>query len=73
MATTLTITLTDAQWSAYQAVADSPSTGDVEAWLKKQLTADYDAMLLGADQETQSAARSTANTERASKVASFSA
>ena len=71
MATTLTITLTDAQWAAYQAVSDSISTSDVETWLKTQLTADYDAKLEGVDQETAASTKATAKAARDTKVAAF--
>ena len=67
----LTITLTNAQWAAYQAVSGSPSTSDVEAWLKRQLTDDYDAKLEGVDQETAASTKATAKAARDTKVAAF--
>ena len=71
MATTLTITLTDAQWAAYRAVSSNPSTSDVETWLKTQLTADYDAKLEGVDQTTAASTKATAKAARDIKVAAF--
>ena len=67
----LTVTLTNAQWAAYQAVSSNPSTSDVEAWLKRQLTADYDAKLEGVDQEAAASTEATAKGTRDTKVAAF--
>ena len=69
----LTVTLSDAQWTAYQAVSSNPSTSDVEAWLKRQLTADYDAKLEGVDQETAASTNATAKAARDTKIAAFAA
>ena len=45
----LTITLTDAQWSAYQDVSDDISEDRVVAWLKERLIEDYRIKLENAD------------------------
>ena len=67
----LTVTLTDAQWAAYQAVSESASTDEVTAWLKRQLTADYKRKLEGIDSVTAASADSTAKTTRDAKIAAF--
>ena len=67
----LTITLTNAQWAAYQAVSSNPSTSDVEAWLKRQLTDDYEVKLKGVDQEAAASTEATAKGTRDTKVAAF--
>tara|TARA_Y100000310_G_scaffold204988_1_gene205281 strand:- start:17 stop:229 length:213 start_codon:yes stop_codon:yes gene_type:complete len=67
----LTVTLSDAQWTAYQAVSSNPSTSDVEAWLKRQLTDDYEVKLKGVDQEAAASTEATAKGTRDTKVAAF--
>ena len=47
----LTVTLTDAQWAAYQTVSDNVSEAVVTAWLKEQLVANYAALLELADSQ----------------------
>jgi len=43
----LTVTLTDDQWAAYQAVNADASLDEVSDWLKHQLSEDYlDSLVL---------------------------
>ena len=67
----LTVTLTDAQWAAYQAVSGSASTDEVTAWLKRQLTADYKGKLDGVDSNTAASTEVTAKVTRDAKIAAF--
>ena len=67
----LTITLTDAQWTAYQAVSGNPSLSDVSAWLKVQLSLDYEIKLVGVDQTTADGVAGTAEATRATKLDAF--
>ena len=70
----LTVTLSDSQWAAYQAATTgTPSLSDVSAWLKRQLAADYQAKLEGADDATATAAENTAKSTRDTKIAAFEA
>jgi hypothetical protein len=67
----LTVTLTDAQWTAYQAVSSNPSLDDVSAWLKRQLTDDYQSKLEGVDSSTADVTEVTAKAARDAKIAAF--
>ena len=67
----LTVTLTDAQWTAYQAVSSNPSLDDVSAWLKRQLTDDYQSKLEGVDSGTADVTEVTAKAARDAKIAAF--
>ena len=69
----LTVTLSDAQWAAYQAVSSNPSLADVSAWLKRQLTADYEAKLEGVDSGTANTTEVTAKATRDTKIVAFEA
>ena len=69
----LTITLTNAQWTAYQSVSNTIYVADAQAWLKRQLAADYQAKLEGADDATATAAEDTAKSTRDTKIAAFEA
>ena len=69
----LTVTLTDAQWAAYQAVSGSASIGDVTAWLKRQLTIDYKGKLDGVDSNTAASTEVTAKVARDTKITAFEA
>jgi len=67
----LTVTLTDAQWAAYQAVSGNPSLSDVSAWLKVQLSLDYEIKLVGVDQITADGVFAEAEVTRATKIEAF--
>jgi len=67
----LTVTLTDAQWAAYQVVNEGVSLDDVSAWLKRQFAADYQRKLEGADQTTAENAEATAKDARKTKLEIF--
>jgi hypothetical protein len=67
----LTVTLTDAQWAAYQAVSGDASIEDVTAWLKRQLIADYRTKLEGADSGTATSAEIAARAIRDTKIAAL--
>lgn len=69
----LTITLSDAQWAAYQNVSNNISVTDAQAWLKRQLTDDYQAKLEGADDATATTTENTAKSTRDTKIAAFEA
>ena len=69
----LTVTLTDAQWAAYQAVSSNPSIDDVTAWLKRQLTADYQTKLESVDSGTANTTENTAKSTRDTKITAFEA
>ena len=69
----LTVTLSTAQWTAYQEVSNNISVADAQAWLKRQLAADYQAKLEGADDATATAAENTAKATRDTKIAAFEA
>ena len=73
MATTLTITLTDAQWTAYQSVSNTISVADAQAWLKRQLTDDYQSKLEGVDSGTADVTEVTAKAARDTKITAFEA
>jgi len=67
----LTITLTDAQWAAYQAASNNISLADVTAWLKLQLDADYKMKLERVDQTTADGIAATSEASRDTKIAAF--
>jgi len=67
----LTVTLTDAQWAAYQAVSGNPSLSDVSAWLKEFLSVDYERKLETADQIAADGVSVTAASARVTKVDAF--
>jgi len=67
----LTVTLTDAQWEAYQAVNDGISLDDALTWLKEWLSADYQRKLEGADQTAADDISATAAIARATKMEAF--
>jgi hypothetical protein len=69
----LTVTLSDAQWAAYQAVSSNPSLDDVTAWLKRQLTTDYTVKLKGVDSGTAASTEVTAQATRDVKITAFEA
>ena len=52
-------------------MSSNPSTSDVEAWLKRQLTDDYEVKLKGVDQEAAASTEATAKGTRDTKVAAF--
>ena len=68
----LTVTLSDAQWTAYQAVSGDISLADASAWLKRQLTTDYVTKLEGVDSDTADATAVTAKATRDTKITAFS-
>lgn len=67
----LIVTLTDAQWAAYQAVSFEASLADISAWLKRQLTVDYESKLEGIDSVTADGTLVTAKAARGIKLAEF--
>jgi len=67
----LTVTLTDAQWAAYQAVSGNPSLSDVSVWLKEFLSDDYERKLFTADQLIANDVSGTAEVVRATKLEAF--
>jgi len=67
----LTVTLTDEQWAAYQAVNDDASLDEVSAWLKGQLTTDYQRKLEYLDIIAAEGISNTAAVARATKVEAF--
>jgi hypothetical protein len=69
----LTVTLSDAQWTAYQAVSGDISLADASAWLKRQLTTDYVTKLEGVDQDAATSTEATAKGTRDTKIAAFEA
>ena len=69
----LTVTLTDAQWAAYQAVNNNVSLADATAWLKRQLTDQYVRKLEDIDYRAASTAESSAKSTRNTKEAAFGA
>ena len=69
----LTVTLSDAQWAAYQGVSSNPSLTDVSAWLKRQLVVDYQFKLEGVDSGTATSTESAAKSTRDTKLIAFEA
>jgi len=69
----LTVTLTDDQWAAYQAVNADASLDEVSDWLKHQLSEDYQRRLEGADIEVAGKTDATKAVARATKIATFEA
>ena len=67
----LTVTLTDAQWTAYQAVSNDISLADVTAWLKGQLSMDYQIKLESIDLIASEGISTTAAIARATKIEAF--
>ena len=67
----LTVTLTDAQWAAYQAVNADASLDEVSAWLKSQLTTDYQRKLEVIDEAAANGVSTTAAIARATKIEAF--
>jgi len=67
----LTVTLTDAQWAAYQAVNTGVTLDEASAWLKRQFSADYQRKLEGADQTAADGVSATAEVARKTKLELF--
>jgi len=67
----LTVTLTDAQWAAYQAVSNDISLDEVSAWLKSQLTTDYQMKLEHVDNLIALGVANTTAIARVTKVDAF--
>jgi len=67
----LTVTLTDEQWAAYQAVNNDISLDGVSAWLKSQLTTDYQRKLEVIDEAAAHGVSVTASIARATKIEAF--
>jgi hypothetical protein len=69
----LTVTLTDVQWAAYQAVNSNVSLVDATAWLKRQLTEHYVRKLEDVDNRAAVTLEGTARSTRNTKEAAFGA
>jgi len=67
----LTITLTDAQWAAYQAASSNISLADATAWLKLQLDADYKMKLERIDMATADGVFAESEATRYTKIDAF--